>query len=102
MQQKEDMVAAEEFCRNHQVEISFIQQLESYGLVETVIIGETSYVPAGSIEHLEKTIRMHFDLGINMEGIDAISHLLQKVEYMQEEINNLKKKLNFYEDDEDV
>jgi hypothetical protein len=98
--QKEDMITTEEFCSNHHVEISFIQELESYGLAETIVIEDTSYVPVSSIGRIEKIIRMYFDLGINMEGIDAISHLLQKLESMHEEIGILKKRLDFYKEEE--
>ena len=42
-------------------------------------------------------IRMHYELDINLEGIDAISNLLERVEEMQHEMTRLQNRLRFYE-----
>jgi hypothetical protein len=47
---------------------------------------------------LERMIRLHYDLEINMEGIDAIAHLLERVEHMQEEMRMLRRKLGVVEE----
>jgi hypothetical protein len=36
---------------------------------------------------------MHYDLEINIEGIETIHYLLEKIEEMQKEIVNLRNKL---------
>jgi hypothetical protein len=41
---------------------------------------------------------LHYELHINIEGIDAIYNLLKQVELLQLEIRTLKNKLNSYED----
>lgn len=97
--QKENLIKAEEFCRIHQVEISFIHSLEEHGLLETTVIEQAEYVSVDHLQNLEKLVRMHFDLGINLEGIDAIAHLLEKLQTMQQEISILRNRLNFYEDE---
>lgn len=43
---------------------------------------------------------MYYDLSINLEGIDAIHHLLKRVEQLQDEIFRLKNRLHLYESDE--
>jgi len=43
-------------------------------------------------------MRLHFDLHINLEGLDAVYHLLQRVENLQSEITSLNNKLRLYED----
>jgi hypothetical protein len=43
---------------------------------------------------LEKMVRLHHDLDINPEGIQAVHHLLGQVESLQEEVASLKKKLD--------
>jgi hypothetical protein len=42
-------------------------------------------------------VRLHYDLGINLEGIETIFHLLERIESLQHEMLNLKKKISFYE-----
>jgi len=40
---------------------------------------------------------LHVDLDINIEGLDAISHLLQKVNALQNELVALRNRLQIYE-----
>jgi hypothetical protein len=96
--QEEDLIPAEEFCLQHHVEYSFIHALHNYGLVEIVSINEKSCIPLGKLKDLEKFIRLHYELDINTEGLDAIAQLLNRVENLQEEITNLKNRLRFYEE----
>ena len=93
-----DMIVLDEFCASHQVEISFIRSLEEYGLIETIIVNETLCVPGNNLPKLEQIVRLHQELNINPEGIDVISNLLSRIENMQNEINELRNKLGFYEE----
>jgi hypothetical protein len=96
--QREDVVSASEFCLHHNIELSFIHSLEEHGMIETVLIEESIYLPVSQLENLERILRLHFELDINVEGIETISHLLEKMKVMQEEIINLKHRLKLYED----
>jgi cell division FtsZ-interacting protein ZapD len=96
--QKEDLIPAEEFCVQHKVEYSFIHTLHNYGLIEIVNINEKSCIPSDKLKELEKFIRLHYELDINTEGLDAIAQLLNRVENLQDEIMNLKNRLRFYEE----
>ncbi|HEV8271985.1 MAG TPA: chaperone modulator CbpM [Chitinophagaceae bacterium] len=93
----EDMIVLDEFCSHHQVEISFIRSLEEYGLVETIIVNEAICVRSNELSKLEQIVRLHQELNINPEGIDAISILLKRIENMQHEITELRNKLDFYQ-----
>jgi hypothetical protein len=93
----EDMIVLDEFCSNHHVEISFIQSLEEYGLVETIIVNEAICVRSNELSKLEQIVRLHQELNINPEGIDAISILLKRIENMQHQITELRNKLDFYQ-----
>ena len=95
--QKEDMIPATEFCKSHHLEFSFLYALEQYGLVEITTIEQVVYLPVSQLPQAERIARLHNELGINMEGIDAIKHLLQRVEEMQHEIALLKDRLSLYE-----
>jgi hypothetical protein len=95
----EDMIVLDEFCSNHQVEVSFIQSLKEYGLIETIIVNETVCVHSNELSKLEQIVRLHQELNINPEGIDAINILLKRIENMQNEITELRNKLNFYQKD---
>jgi hypothetical protein len=95
--QKEELIPALEFCSSHDLEVSFIYTLQQYGLVDVTTIEETVYLPASQLPQAERIARLYSDLGINIEGIDAIKHLLQRVVDMQDEIVLLKNKLSLYD-----
>ena len=94
------LISTEEFCINHQIEISFISSLQEFGLVEVTTIKESSYIDVNQLQKLEKILRLYYDLDINIEGIEAITHLLNRVNDMQQEITALKNRLSLYEGEE--
>ena len=87
-----------EFCNCHQVEISFIHSLTEHGLLQTIVIEEDEYVEQEQIRDLERMLRLHYDLEINLQGIDAINHLLEKVSRLQNEVRQLENRLKRFED----
>ena len=93
-----DMIVLDEFCTSHNVEISFIRSLEEYGLIDTIIVNETLCVSGNELSKLEQVVRLHQELNINPEGIDVINNLLTRIENMQNEIIELRNKLDFYEE----
>jgi len=46
---------------------------------------------------LEKFVRFYYELDINLEGIETISHLLERVNALQDELTMLKNRLGIYE-----
>jgi hypothetical protein len=94
----ENMISATEFCECHHIEISFIDSLKEQGLIELASIEETQYIRASQLHILEKIVRLYYDLDINIEGIDAVINLLQRMEDMQHEIALLKNRLRLYEE----
>ena len=96
MQITEDLIPQEICCIQYDIEVSFIQQLGEYGLIDIITVEEKPFIHSNQLGELEKFIRMHYDLDINMEGIDAIAHLLAKVKNLQSEIISLKNRLQVF------
>ncbi len=92
------LVEATKFCHLHNVEISFVRDLKHFELIEISEENDTSYLIADQLPKVEMLTRLYADLGINVEGLDAIRHLLEKMDTMRSEINDLKKRLNLFED----
>jgi chaperone modulatory protein CbpM len=88
--EKDELIPAKDFCLYHNIEYSFIHSLEDSGLIRVTAVEHTSYIPLDEIQKLENFVRLHYDLEINIEGIETISYLLEKIEDMQKEILNLK------------
>ena len=93
----QELISAIEFCSSHNIEPSFISLLQTYGLIEVMVVENNRFIPAVELVKLEQVVRLHFDLSINLEGIDAILHLLDKVENMQSEIRFLQNRLRLYD-----
>jgi chaperone modulatory protein CbpM len=95
--QTENLIAINAFCANHNIEISFISSLQETGLIEITTIEETGYIHESQLQQLEKIVRLYYELDINLEGIETITHLLQRINDMQDEITDLKNRLRLYE-----
>src|SRR5664279_3264100 len=91
------LIAIETVCTVHNIEISFIYSLQQSGLIEVIKIRDTDFIEADDLRQLEKFVRLYYDLDINVEGIETINHLLDRVSSMQDEIKYLRNKLRIYE-----
>ena len=90
-------IAVDEFCNSWNIEITFINSLQEKGLIEVVIIKETAFIDVSQLQQLEKLIRFYYELDINLEGIETIMHLLQRMDSMHNEIIDLRNKLRLFE-----
>jgi len=93
----ENLIDINEFCVNHNIEISFISSLQENGLIEITTIKETEFIDADQLQQLEKFIRFYYEMDINLEGIETIDHLLKRINNLQEEIITLKNRLRLHE-----
>jgi len=93
----DDLIAVNEFCVNHNIEISFLTLLQQNGLIEISTIESEHFVEKEQLPRLEKYVRFYYDLDINLEGIETISYLLQRIENLQYEIIKLKNRLRLYD-----
>lgn len=93
----EHLTAADEFCSYHHIETTFINLLEEAGLVQITVVNQSRFIPQSQLPQLERMIRLHRELDINIAGIEAIAHLLQRIEAMQQEMQGLKNRLRIYE-----
>ena len=91
------LIAADEFCVHYHVEVSFIYSLHDSGLVELIVIDEQHFIQEDDLQKMEKLVRLHYELNINLEGIETIVHLLDKVENLQQEMAVLRTRLYLYE-----
>ncbi len=93
----EKLIAINEFCVSHSIDISFISSLEQTGLIEITTIEETGFIDVEQLQQLEKMVHLHYELDINLEGIETITHLLQRINSMQNELIALRNRLRLYE-----
>jgi chaperone modulatory protein CbpM len=92
-----ELIPVKEFCIHHNIELSFIRSLKDYGLIEIIDMEENIFLPADQLSHLEKLVRLHYEMDINIEGIETISYLLERIKDLQQEITMLSNRLKLYE-----
>ena len=95
--QEERLIPATEFCTHHHIEVSFLHSLVEYGLVEIENRNEGIFIPSNQLGELERLLRLHTELNINIEDLDVVNHLLEKMNEMHHELTALKNRLHFYE-----
>ena len=95
----EEMIIVNEFCIHHNIEFSFINSLKDSGLVEFTSIEEKICVSESQLPHLEKLVRLYYEMDINLEGIETITYLLSRMNEMQQQILHLNNKLSLYENE---
>jgi len=86
-----------EYCSYYKIEPDFVTSLEGVGLIETLIIEGERFIHEEQLKDLERYIDWHYEMDINIEGIDALHNMLARFEQLQAEISFLKEKLRIYE-----
>ena len=99
--ENKELIPVYSFCVNHKIELAFIESLQQYGLVEITTVEEQRYFSEQQLSDVEKFVRLYYDLDINLEGIEAISHLLEKIKDMQNRNIQLQNRLSLYEDQQE-
>lgn len=85
-----------ECLRIYEVEESFIESLQEVGLIQVIDQEEERFIEYDDLSDLEQFIRWHYEMDINVEGIDALRHMLERVRSLQSEVEQLRNELRFY------
>ena len=92
-----ELIKITEYCIHHHADIGFIEALEQSGLIRIVVSETDRCIEYEQLPLLESYTRWHYDLDINVEGIEAIQHLLSRMTDMQEQLHRLQEQLHRYE-----
>jgi len=94
---KQNFIPIHKLCELYQVDMSFFSNLNEIGLIQITTIEQSHFVHQDKINDIEKMIRIHRDLDLNLEGIDIVFNLLQKIDDLENELITIKNRLQFYE-----
>ena len=92
----EKKITYRECLQIYQVEETFLDSLQNSGLIEIVIEEEDKYIDYDYLQDIEQFVRWHYELEINIEGIEALHHMLQQVRELQSDVEQLREELKFY------
>lgn len=91
------LIAIKTICLNYGIENSFVEELNEIGLIHIEFIEKDQYIHQDQLSDLEKMIRLHDELNLNLEGIDVVFNLLQKEIALKQELTMLRNRLKLYE-----
>lgn len=94
-----EYILTKTICVQYNLEPSFLDELQNVGLLQVITIEQDPCIHQESLNDLEKIIRLHQELNVNIEGIDVVFNLLKKVDALQNELSTLKNRLYFYENE---
>ncbi|SEM92818.1 MerR HTH family regulatory protein [bacterium A37T11] len=94
---KTEWILISEFCERTQIEANFIQALSEEGIIKLIIQEEQLFLNAEELPHIQRYARWYYDMEINVNGIDAMRHLLNKIEMLQAQLTSLQNRLELYE-----
>lgn len=96
----EQLIAVEVFATHQGMEAAFVHALHERGLIRITVVQERHFLEPDELARIEQLARMHYDLDINLEGLEAISHLLERMDAAQQDLRALRERLRLYEADQ--
>ncbi|MFV0470096.1 MAG: chaperone modulator CbpM [Dysgonomonas sp.] len=90
-----DLIIISEYCDNSIAEPQFIKLLGIEGLIDVVEEDGLEYILSSQLSRLDRFSRWHYELSINIESIEVIQNLLDRIDSLQNEVKDLKHQLNF-------
>ncbi|WP_291961947.1 chaperone modulator CbpM [Maribacter sp.] len=93
----DNYIQIEVYCQQTQTPMEFIEDLLEFEMIEVQQIENKIYVEPHSIVEIERVYRLREELGINMEGIDTLNHMIKKVNRLEQELKLLRDRLTIYE-----
>ncbi len=94
----EYLIPLAQLSTHYEVETSFLVDLHEYGFIVIETVEEAPFLHPDQLMVLEKAIRLHHDLHLNLEGIDVALQLLRRIEVLQAELSVARSRLRYYED----
>ncbi len=90
-------IPVDTLCTHYQIEHSFVMHLSNMELIEVQTIDQAYCIHEEQLGHLERIIRLQQDLNIDLDSLDVVLHLVQKVESLQQELSEARSRLRWFE-----
>ncbi|MDP9960371.1 chaperone modulator CbpM [Chryseobacterium lathyri] len=97
-----ERISREELVKIYNIDITFFDELVDVGLLSVETENEIRYLLYEDLPVFERFTNWHYDLEINLPGLEVINDMLQKIEELKKKNRDLMNKLsaisNQYED----
>lgn len=92
-----NFIAAKDLCTVYGMDYNFIIAIKEAGLLEFKEENQDLFVEENLLENFDKLWRLHYEMEINVEGMETINHLLHQLHLLQIELKSAQAKIQFYE-----
>lgn len=89
-----ERISREELVKIYNIEITFFDDLVSYGLLNIETENDVKYLLYEDLSDFEKFTNWHYDLDVNLPGLEVINNMLIKMKDLQNRNRELMNKLN--------
>lgn len=79
-----------QFSKYHEIEPQFVIDLYENGLVVLSKLDQEYFIEEDHLTQVEKYVQFHYDLGINLEGIEVIHRLLSEISSLQNQLRQIE------------
>lgn len=89
-----ERISREELVKIYNIEITFFDELVDYGLLRVETEDDIRYLVYEDLQVFEKFANWHYDLEINLPGLEVINHMLRKIDDLHQKNRDLMNKLS--------
>ena len=93
-----ERISREELVQIYNIEITFFDELVDSGLLNIETDNEIRYLMYEDLPTFERFTNWHYDLEINLPGLEVIHNMLQKMENLNQINRELIQKLSAISD----
>ncbi|SDF72547.1 chaperone modulator CbpM [Epilithonimonas hungarica] len=97
-----ERISIEEIIRIYKIDHSFLDQLIDLELLHPETDNRIRYIIYEELPHLERFANWHYDLDINLPGIEIIHRLLNQLEDLKNQNRRLLQNVSKFENWEDA
>ncbi len=94
-----ERISREELVKIYNIEITCFDSLEESGLVKTETENDVKYLLYEELPAFERFTNWHYDLDVNLPGLEVINHLLSKLEELRRENRRLSYLSSLYSEE---
>ena len=93
-----ERISREELVKIYNIEVSFFDELVDSGLLQIQTENEIRYLRYEDLPSFERFANWHYDLEINLPGLEVIHDMLKKMEDLKQKNRELMNKLSAISD----
>lgn len=97
-----ERISIQEIIQVYQIDSHFLDELIASELLHPETEDSVQYIVFEELTHLERFTNWHYDLEINLPGIEVIHKLLNQMEELRNENKSLQQNINKFRNWEDA